>query len=175
MDIDGLAVTLLDTAGLRDAVDPVEAIGVARTRARAEGADLRLLLTSGQEAVDLVLSAGDLVVRSKSDIGQIPHGMLAVSALTGAGIPALLGAISTELAGRVASAGSATRLRHRIAIERALEALESAKTTLRQAEPMVDIVAEDVRAAMRALDRLVGKVDVEDLLDQIFASFCIGK
>jgi tRNA modification GTPase len=175
MDVDGLAVTLLDTAGLRDTEDLVEQIGVARARARAQAADLRLFLTTGEEEVDFELLPGDLVVRSKSDRGEIPDGMLAVSALTGAGVPELNAALSAELSARAANAGSATRLRHRVGMERAVDSLVSAQMSLKLGEAQVDLVAEDLRSAIRALDSLVGKVDVEDLLEQIFASFCIGK
>jgi tRNA modification GTPase len=101
--------------------------------------------------------------------------VLSVSALTGDGIPELFAAISTELSGRVVNAGTATRLRHRNAMVRALESLDAAKISLQQGGPPVDIVAEDLRVAMRALDSLIGKVDVEDLLGEIFSSFCIGK
>ena len=175
MDIAGLAVTLLDMAGLRDTKDPVEAIGVDRARARARGADLRLLLVDGERYVDVELLPGDLVVRNKSDTAAAHDGNLAISALTGAGIPALVRAIGAELSKRAATAGTATRIRHLVAITRAHEALDSAKFELTQSEARVDIVAEDLRVALRALDSLIGKVDVEDLLDQIFASFCIGK
>jgi tRNA modification GTPase len=175
MDVDGLAVILLDTAGLRDTEDPVEQIGVARARARAKAADLRLFLTTGEEEVDFELLPGDLVVRSKSDRGEIPDGILAVSALTGAGVPELIAALSAELSARAANAGSATRLRHRVGMERAVDSLVSAQMSLKLGEAQVDLVAEDLRSAIRALDSLVGKVDVEDLLEQIFASFCIGK
>jgi tRNA modification GTPase len=175
MDINGFAVTLLDTAGLRDTDDEVEAIGVARARMRAKSADLRLLLTDGERGSGLELLPGDLVVHSKSDLGGPGRNVLSVSALTGDGIPELFAAISTELSGRVVNAGTATRLRHRNAMVRALESLDAAKISLQQGGPPVDIVAEDLRVAMRALDSLIGKVDVEDLLGEIFASFCIGK
>jgi tRNA modification GTPase len=175
MDINGFAVTLLDTAGLRDTDDEVEAIGVARARMRAKSADLRLLLTDGERGSGLELLPGDLVVHSKSDLGGPGRNVLSVSALTGDGIPELFAAISTELSGRVVNAGTATRLRHRNAMVRALESLDAAKISLQQGGPPVDIVAEDLRVAMRALDSLIGKVDVEDLLGEIFSSFCIGK
>jgi tRNA modification GTPase len=175
MDINGLAVTLLDTAGLRDTEDEVEAIGVARARMRAQSADLRLLLTDREGGAGLEPLPGDLVVHSKSDLGGPGGDMLPVSALTGEGIPRLLAAISTELSGRVANAGTATRLRHRNAMGRALASLDAAKVAMQRGRPPLDIIAEDLRVAMRALDSLIGKVDVEDLLDQIFVSFCIGK
>jgi tRNA modification GTPase len=175
MDINGLAVTLLDTAGLRETIDPIEAIGVSRARLRAESADMRLLLTVGDEATSVQLLPGDLVVRNKADKVLPSHDALAVSALSGTGIPELIQTIGAELSRRAANAGTATRLRHRVAMERALQSLDLAKTALVHGESEVDIVAENLRAAMRALDSLVGKVDVEDLLDQIFASFCIGK
>ena len=175
MDLDGLAVTLLDTAGLRETTDPVEAIGVARARARAETADMRLLLTAGEVLEHPQLLPGDLIVRNKIDLDGMPEGSMAVSALTGAGIGDLLAAVSSELSKRVVNAGTATRQRHRVAIIQALGCLEMAKAALGHGESQVEIVGEELRAATRALDSLVGKVDVEDLLDRIFASFCIGK
>jgi tRNA modification GTPase len=175
MDIGGLAVTLLDTAGLRETDDPVETLGVQRARRRAATADLRLhLVDTGDPVVDLFVE-GDLIVRTKSDLGHVREGTLGVSALTGEGVPMLVLAISDVLSKRAASASTATRARHRAAIERALLSLESAGIEILHGESRLELVAEELRAATRALDSLVGRVDVEDLLDQIFSSFCIGK
>ncbi len=175
MDIGGLAVTLLDTAGLRETDDPIEAVGVERARQRAAVADLRLVLVDDNTQDFHRLSPGDLLVRTKADLGAGPAGSLAVSALTGQGVAELIAAVSVELSQRAAGAATATRQRHRVAIEHAWGSLESARTELEHGAARLEIAAEHLRAATRALDSLVGRVDVEDLLDQIFSSFCIGK
>lgn len=169
MDLGGLAVTLLDTAGLRETEDRVEAIGVARALERAGQADLRVfLLSEPGEGLMMAPSAGDIVVLGKGDLrGE------GVSGLTGQGVDALVGRIRGALEERVAGAGVMTRARHRYAMEAAVEALESAENRVRVAG--AELVAEELRRAGRALDVLVGRVDVENLLDEIFSSFCIGK
>ncbi len=173
LDIDGLAVTVLDTAGLRETEDEVERLGVGRARARAEGADLRVFLVApgaGPEAG--IWQPGDLVVTAKAD--RTGAGPGAVSGLTGAGVSELLAAIGAALSARTVSAATLTRARHRQAVLRGLEALKTAEAGLRRGEE-VELVAEDLRAALRALDALVGRVDVEHILDVVFAEFCIGK
>lgn len=174
MDLGGLPVTLLDTAGLRDTGDTVEAIGVERAIVRAKAADLRVFLLGGEgDPVGLAAGADDIVVRGKADLagGEGPG----VSGKTGAGIAELIARISSVLEPRAARAVTATRERHRQAILRALGALEKAADEVRGAGGRDEIAAEELRAALRALDSLVGRVDVENLLDEIFSSFCIGK
>ncbi|NBZ86792.1 tRNA uridine-5-carboxymethylaminomethyl(34) synthesis GTPase MnmE [Rhodobacteraceae bacterium CYK-10] len=169
MDLGGLAVTLLDTAGLRETMDRVEAIGVARALERADRADLRVfLLAEPGEALMMAPRAGDIVVLGKGDLrGE------GISGLTGQGVDDLIGQIRAALEERVAAAGVMTRARHRHAMEAALGALEIAENRVRVAG--AELIAEDLRQAGRALDVLVGRVDVENLLDEIFSSFCIGK
>ena len=169
MDLGGLAVTLLDTAGLRETEDRVEAIGVARALQRAERADLRVfLLVEPGEALMMAPLPEDLVVLGKADL----HGV-GVSGLTGHGVDDLVARIRSVLEQRVAGAGVMTRARHRYAMEAALEALEMASNRIKVSG--AELVAEELRQAGRALDVLVGRVDVENLLDEIFSSFCIGK
>jgi tRNA modification GTPase len=126
------------------------------------------------DAIGIERRAGDLVVLAKADLRATDEGP-AVSGATGAGIDGLLSAISTELGARSACAGSLSHQRQREAIERAAAAVANAGAELGRGEPRVELVAEDLRAALRALDFLVGKVDVEALLDVIFQSFCLGK
>lgn len=173
MDIDGLAVTFLDTAGLRETPDQVEAIGVARAIERAERADLRLFLLDDEEVGLISPRAGDLVVQGKADLRS--QCGLAVSGLTGAGVGELLAEISERLSRKAAAAGTMTRERHRIAMSRAVEALEMARDEVMLRPEHAEIAAEALRDAARALDTLVGRIDVETLLDEIFSSFCIGK
>jgi tRNA modification GTPase len=171
MDIAGLPVTLLDTAGLREAEDRIERIGIARARDRAASADLRVILTvEGRLPDGVAPGPGDIVVGAKADLtGQ------GVSGLTGQGIDVLVEQIAGELSGRVARTASLTRARHELAASRALRDLESARIEVSRGSGRSEVAAEDIRAALRALEALVGRVDVEAVLDQIFASFCIGK
>lgn len=173
MDLGGLAVTLLDTAGLRDAVDPVERIGVARALARAGAADLRVfLLDHPGESVLIAPLPGDIVVKGKADLHASAG---AVSGLTGHGLDALVDQITVALAEKAASAGIMTRERHRVAMMHAVESMEYARDQVEGVGGAAELVALELRRAARALDVLVGRVDTEDLLDEIFASFCIGK
>jgi len=174
MDLGGLAVTLLDTAGLRAGGDEVEQIGMTRGLERANAADLRVfLLQADNEDLGVERHAGDICMLSKADLRVDPGG--AVSGLTGAGVDGLVAAIEAVLAGRAASASITTRARHRVAIRRAINAMESSQLELRQGSGRVELVAAELWTAIRALDQLVGRLDVENVLDEIFARFCIGK
>lgn len=174
MDLEGLAVTLLDTAGLRDSSDQIERIGIERAIARAGAADLRVfLLSHAGEAPMMQPLPEDIVLVGKSDTLATQEG--AISGKTGAGLDALIAAISSRLAGRAASAGLLIRERQRIALERSITALESVQTALDRSTYLPELVAAELRSAMRALEALVGRIDVESLLDEIFSSFCIGK
>jgi tRNA modification GTPase len=173
MDIGGLAVTLLDTAGLRETDDAIEAIGVQRALERAEAADLRVFLVEKDDTPLLEPQDGDLVVRAKGALGG-EHG-LSVSGKTGLGLDVLIRRITEVLTERASGAGVMTRERHRVAMARAFEALESAHLEVSGGPDRAEFAAESLRRAARALESLVGRVDVEHLLDEIFASFCIGK
>lgn len=173
MDLRGLPVTLLDTAGLRETGDVVEAIGVDRARSRAGAADLRVFLTAPGESPLLDLRAGDIVVVSKADLH--PEAANGISAITGQGVAELVDRIGEVLVTRASGGGVATRERHRQAMQRGLAALEAAKALLPRGEEAAELAAEELRSAVRALDSLVGRVDVENVLDEIFASFCLGK
>lgn len=174
MNLGGLPVTLLDTAGLRESEDEIEQIGIARAIERAGMADLRVFLLDGAGAVPMLDPCpGDILVQGKADLGDV--GGEAVSGRTGKGLDRLIGRIVAELEGRVASAGVVTRERHRIAIRRAMASMESALNELGSGAERQELVAAELRLAIGALDQLVGRIDVEDLLDEIFASFCIGK
>lgn len=176
MDLSGLPVTLIDTAGLRDTADPVEGMGVDRARQRAARADLRVFLLEAWEDVERLgvsVRDGDQVVLNKADTRPDCAG--AVSGISGAGANALLAAIVGELQERIAGAGLINRTRQRLAVERAQGAVRRARVALKTEPGRVEIAAEEVQAAMRALDVLVGKVDVEAVLDVVFQSFCIGK
>lgn len=174
MDLGGLPVTLLDTAGLRETEDRIEGIGVARALERAAAADLRVfLLAAPDEALMLSPMAEDIVVLGKGDLW--PEVADVVSGTTGVGVERLTERIAERLSSRVAQAGTLTRERHRQAILVAIKALESARLEVMGGGARAELAASELRSATRALDRLVGRVDVENLLDEIFASFCIGK
>lgn len=171
MDLDGLAVTLLDTAGLRESEDLVEQEGIRRAVQRAEMADLRIFL--GKSDGYLSPSEEDLLVLPKADL--VPEGdCLAVSGRTGQGVDALLREISLRLSEKVAGAGIMVRERHRLALEQGIGAIRRVQAMMK-GDFLPEILAEELRVAIRALDVLVGRVDVDELLGEIFASFCIGK
>lgn len=173
MEIAGLPVTFLDTAGLRDTEDRLERAGIERALARAETADLRLFLTDGSP-LPLEPTGDDLVVLGKADTKSGWSG-LAVSGKTGLGVPELMARIGEILAQRVGSAGALVRERHRVAVTTAIAALAESRAEVVRTDSRVELAAEHLRQAVRALDALVGRVDVDDLLGEIFASFCIGK
>lgn len=167
VDLRGLSVTFLDTAGLRMSDDLIETMGVDRARKRAEAADLRIHLSETGAAEGDLLRDGDLVVFSKADLGTVAG--KAISAETGAGVPELLGEVYDILAERVAGAGLVSHQRQLNALTDAAEALTGAHLL------PPELLAESIRAATASLDSLVGKIGAEDYLDEIFSSFCIGK
>ncbi|WP_135502758.1 tRNA uridine-5-carboxymethylaminomethyl(34) synthesis GTPase MnmE [Roseovarius aestuariivivens] len=173
MDLGGLPVTLLDTAGLRETEDAVETIGIDRARQRAEAADLRVVLVEHGQQPDLYLRPDDLVLIAKADL--LPNIKDGISGKTGVGVENLVASITTKLESRAANAGLATRLRHKHAMERGLASLNQALALIPSGDASADIAAEELRSAIRALDSLVGRIDIENILDEIFASFCLGK
>ncbi len=174
MDIGGLSVTLLDTAGLRDSDDVVESIGIARAKQRADQADLRIfLLQKAREVFDVSPRADDILRLAKGDLarGNIPS----ISGKTGAGVEALLQEILRKLEGKTAAAGVFSRQRHQIALSTADSALTKARAALPRAAEMPELIATEIRVALTALEGILGHIGVEDLLGEIFSSFCIGK
>ena len=173
-DLDGLPVLFVDTAGLRDSEDPVEQAGVARARKRAADADLVLWLVP-PEGAGPPPEGSILSVATKADLRRDATGELAVSAQTGLGMPDLLARIA-GLAQEAIGRGDAvvTRERHRRALRQAEEALGRG-LALAAGGGASEFVAEDLRLATRAIGQITGRVDVEDVLDRLFSSFCIGK
>jgi tRNA modification GTPase len=172
IDLGGVAAVLIDTAGLRDTDDPVEAIGIARARTRAATADLVIHVASADAAG--WPSESGLRLLNKCDLAtpELPAGALAVSATTGTGLPALREwlanwAHSTTRPGEPALLAHA---RHRAAFADAETALRDAALA---PEPVLR--AEALRAAAHAFGRIAGRVGVDDVLDRIFSRFCIGK
>ena len=175
LDLNGLPVTILDTAGLRETEDFVEKIGIDRALDRAEKADLRVFLKSTvEEQLPIEQRSGDIEMLGKADL-FVDRTLRSVSGKTGEGVDHLVTAISKTLLDRSASAGIATRERHRQALMSSQKYLSAAKEGLDLGPDHYDLVAEDMRSAIRALNSLIGHVDVENLLDEIFSSFCLGK
>jgi tRNA modification GTPase len=179
MELAGYRILLADTAGLRDTTDEIEAEGVRRARAWAESAHLRLWVvdSSVEETGETtgLLKADDIRVLNKIDLPRRsgPSGF-PVSLSTGAGLDvlrqALEGIVVTALSGHDFPA--VTRLRHAQLLTEADQHLSRALSAL-SASP--ELAAEDVRLASRALGRVTGRIDPEDVLDQVFSKFCIGK
>ena len=185
LDIAGYPVLLCDTAGIRGGGDAVEMEGVRRAREQARTADLRLAVIDGARWPDAcaetrsLIDGDTLVCVSKADLGRVNdvaqvdgHAASVVSVRTGGGIGALIGRLEAALGERFGGgeAASLTRLRHRQALEACLSGLDGAA-----AATEMETRAEELRHAATALGRITGRVDVEDLLDVIFGSFCIGK
>lgn len=173
MDLGGLPVTFLDTAGLRATEDRVEAMGIERALARAENADLRVILVEPGAAPPVTLRPDDIVLAGKSDLHDA--GADGVSGLTGSGIDRLLVRIDEVLQSRSALAGTSVSERHRVAMSQSVEALDKALAEVAGGPDRSEFAAEHLRDAVRRLDSLVGRVDVEHILDEIFRSFCLGK
>lgn len=174
MDLEGIPVTILDTAGLREAADHVEGMGIARARDRAHMADLRVFLTEdGKALADFRPEKDDLVLRGKADI-SMGVGM-PVSGKTGEGLGELTARMAEILSCRTVGAGVAIRERHRVCMKNALATLESAQDELKHGSGRAELAAEELRGAVRAMEALTGRIDVENLLDEIFSSFCVGK
>jgi tRNA modification GTPase len=177
LDLRGFPVTLVDTAGLRESDDPIEREGVARARRRAERADLTLWLTdSTAPAAPAPAGPGPTIaVATKADLGGAAvSGATPISALTGQGIEQLLDAIADVAAEQMTGPAPAliTLERHRVAYADALVALERA---LDPVQSELELIAEDLRLAGRALERIAGRIDVEDVLGEIFKRLCVGK
>jgi len=172
MEISGLAVTLLDTAGLRETTDSIEGRGIELALARARNADLRLFLMDGDEQLPLEPSGDDIVVFAKADLK--PQAADGVSGLTGAGLDALVQKIGQILETKTAGSSLVIRERQRRGLETAISALDRARRLVVE-EGVAELAAEDLRNAVAGLAGLVGRVGVEDLLEEIFSRFCIGK
>jgi len=181
LDLGGWPVVVADTAGLRDSACAIEAEGVRRALARAEAADLKLALFDGatiDDATSGLIDADTIVVVNKADLVAEPPAtiagrpVLAISALTGQGLDLLLASLEREVSARLEGGGGAplTRQRHRAAVAECVAALGRFGQAIE-----VELAAEDLRLAARALGRITGRIDVEELLDVVFRDFCIGK
>lgn len=185
MDLGGYPVVLADTAGLREAVDAVESEGVRRALARADRADLKMLVVDAgvwpvlDDRTRALAGPDSLLVVNKADTCRpaLPARMngaetMLVSARTGEGVSALLEGLAKRVAAllRSGTGPTLTRARHRGCLEDAVAALERAPSAA-----LPELMAEDLRFALRAIGRITGRVDVDELLDIVFRDFCIGK
>ncbi len=177
----GFPVVISDTAGLREAVDAIEAEGVRRALDRAEHADLRIGVADARSQVELQdlqgrLQDSDLLVLNKLDLmpDRKDGNGFRISATTGAGVDALEARIEAMVRERLSAREipALSRARHRRAVEAAQAALMRCRERLADAP---ELAGEDARLAVRALESLTGRVDVEDILDRVFSQFCIGK
>ncbi|CCE06748.1 putative tRNA modification GTPase (trmE) [Bradyrhizobium sp. STM 3843] len=182
LDLDGYPVTVIDTAGIRDTEDPVEQEGVRRARTRAAEADLVLWLAETDEPkIDYAGEAPIWLIRNKIDEAgsrtfdrSLGVPSFALAAKHGEGLPELLGALvifARDFFGSSES-GLISRERQRKLLEETAEALRRSLDAVGQGE---ELAAEELRVAAFALGKLLGRVDVEDVLDVIFREFCIGK
>lgn len=174
LDMGGLPVLLADTAGTRETRDPVEAIGIARGKDVIESADLVLQLSELREGPP---EADGLRVGTKVDLypDAAPDGFdVVISTVTGAGLDRLLDLVRSRLIERIGDEdGLVTRERHRLALEAVCQAVSRCEMLLH--EETLELAAEDLRLALRRLGEITGKVGVEEILDRLFSSFCIGK
>jgi len=188
LDLGGYPVSLADTAGLRETADVIESEGVRRALARAEQADLKILVLDGSASVahneealkNLVDDRALCLVNKKDCLAEgwsLPsfveeESALYVCAKDGEGLDVLVARLISEIEKRFAPTASPalTRLRHRLALEACLGHLDRAAQATAP-----ELCAEDMRLALRSLGQITGTVDVEDILDVIFSSFCIGK
>jgi tRNA modification GTPase len=191
VDVDGLAVTLVDTAGLRDAADEIEAEGVRRAHGSVEAAHVALVVLDGSEPLqdadrallDRTVPRARVIVVNKSDrppawdAATVLRGVspVRVSATTGDGLDALKTALVTAAGGdRVRETPALTNIRHLALLERAASALARGKgaAAVRAHEELVLVDLHDAKAA---LEEVTGQRSTDDLLNEIFGRFCIGK
>ena len=172
LDLRGLPVTILDTAGIRKSDDRVEEIGISRALERSSLSDLRIVLTEdGEYPSELKRRDTDIICIAKDDQGNRGG----VSGKTGAGIDRLKNNIWDIFNDKAQYVGIATRERHKSSMVNAKKFLGNAVVSLRDGPEYYDITAEEIRAATSALDSLIGRIGVEDVLDEVFSSFCLGK
>lgn len=193
IDLEGVRIHLLDTAGLRETEDPVELEGIRRTKLAQQEADLALVVLDGSQALtdedrqvmDAVRERPRIIVVNKGDLSPVvrveelaSHSLICpVSAATGAGLDRL----RTELRGQLMSGGGdaaeaviVTNVRHQAALQRAAQAVNQALESLGQGAA-VELIADDLRATADALGEITGTITTDEILERVFAEFCIGK
>ena len=174
IDLKGLPVTFLDTAGLRETDEKIENLGITMAYKRASEADLRVFLVSSfDEDLKIPVSSDDLVVLNKSDCRNGIE--LSVSGKTGDGVPKLLELISNRFENRTVEDFVAIRQRQLDGLQSALASLKETSSLLSHRPVPFELAAQELYFAVSSLDFVFGKVDIESVLDEIFSSFCLGK
>ena len=162
-------------AGLRLTKDSVEKIGVANSIDRANKSDIRIFLVDDIEEIKgfgVIYKDSDIILRPKGDLpGREPS----ISGKTGKGIDLLFKALTETLENKANEAGSISTLRHLEKVKSSLTSIELVKKQIESGCPEIEIIAEDLRNILRSFDGLLGLVDTEEVLGEIFANFCIGK
>ncbi|WP_340109830.1 tRNA uridine-5-carboxymethylaminomethyl(34) synthesis GTPase MnmE [Pikeienuella sp. HZG-20] len=172
MDLEGLPVTFLDMAGIREAKDEIERIGVSRARAAADAADIRVFMSSrdaGDAAGLMERRSGDISVWSKSDLGAGP-GDISLSTVDLSGVDDLKARVVERLSTMIEKPGLVAHKRQVDSLRRAQAELDAARSA-----GLDEICVEYTRSAIRTLTGLVEAVDADDVLDDVFSRFCIGK
>ena len=174
LDLEGLPVTLLDTAGLRESDDRVEQEGVRRARQRVDDADMRIVVLDRDHAAWDPGFEPDFIVSSKADLGWVLDGAIPVSTKANTGVDVLRQRISEKLHQIAGVAGVVVNERHRAGVASSLLSLREAILAIDGGQD-AELIASQLRDARRFLEALVGRIGVEDVLSEIFGRFCIGK
>ena len=174
INLNGLAVTFMDTAGIRDTDDDIEKLGISMSYKRSEVADIKVFLVNDDQD-ELVATKGksDLIVLNKADIREVPG--LAVSGKTGEGVSNLLNLISNKLLKETPTDVVAIRERQVAGLAAANTFLAKAKELLLQEPLPYELASQELYFACTQLDFVFGRIDIESVLDEIFSSFCLGK
>lgn len=171
MNLGGYLATFLDTAGIRNTDDEIENMGIAAGMKRAESADLRIILTANDsDPLPIAPRDADIVLRAKSDL--VPGALSGISGLTGQGVDQLIDRITRHLSAQSDIYGVTVGARQADALKSTAERL---RLVISHSVDNPELVASDMAGVLQSLDFLVGRVDVEDYLDHVFSSFCIGK
>lgn len=187
LNLQGIPVRLIDTAGMRESEDEIEQQGVKRTRDQIETADLILEVVDGTQphvshlSKDEIGGRHHIIVVNKSDLPQHSDwdsvAGCRISCITGDGLEEFIEAVAHELsmgAGEWGGHAVAINARHQACLKRAQSALEAAENTLENGEG-AEFISVELRDAMDAIGEIAGRIDTEELLGEIFSSFCIGK
>ena len=188
-DLAGYPVVFSDTAGIRTEASGIESLGIAKSFDRARTSDLKIIMIAADEtetfsAVEKLIDKNTIVVINKTDLGEtnvidirkncssIEAVIFEISIVEGAGLESLLEGIAVAVDKKINAGNSPaiSRARHREALNECIEALNRS-----QIEVLLELRVEDLRVAMRALGRITGTVDIEEILDSVFHDFCIGK
>ena len=174
VDLQGLAVSFLDTAGLRDSKDEIEKLGISKAYEMADAADIRVFLIEEEgEPLAITMRDGDIVRLNKGDERGLD--VEAISGKTGQGVPELLNLIVERLAVKTPTDVVAIRERQITGL-RAAESFLGRVLTLVQSDPLpFELASQELYFALSELDFVFGRIDIESVLDEIFSSFCLGK